>query len=338
MQEWCPQELKSLVVTEARRIGMEIVRSCPVSRWDEYPLQSEEYRPRNILPWAENAIVMAVPLFVPMLATSPSMVYQELYNTTNRILDDAAYRMSLFLTRLGYRAMFFPRDGYSSIDALLKDPTAAFSQVLAAYYSGMGTIGDSHNLITKEFGPRVRMVTVVTDAPVEADPMLKDDLCVHCGRCLKDCPAHAFTDDGRRPYGMDYDACTEHHIELKRSGHWPCGTCIKVCPVGDDMKAWRGTEPVSRSGAEHCGRKGSRSLSPSALQAELLSFRNAGVALLAIQGPGTFGAHPSEHRDQNEVRYHQQPEDQEDVEDGGEQPALRRVQIERRIERYPEHA
>lgn len=163
MEEWCPSELKSMVVTEAHRIGVDLVRSCPVSRWDETPLQDPEYRPGRMCPWAENVVVMAVPLFIPMLATAPSMVYQELYNTANRILDDAAYRMALFLTRLGYRAMFFPRDGYSSIDVLLRDPSAAFSQVLAAYYSGMGTIGDSHNIITPEYGPRIRMVSVITD-------------------------------------------------------------------------------------------------------------------------------------------------------------------------------
>ena len=46
---------------------------------------------------------------------------------------------------------------------------AAFSHVVAAYYAGMGSIGDSHNLITKEFGPRIRLVSILTDAPIPPD-------------------------------------------------------------------------------------------------------------------------------------------------------------------------
>ncbi len=246
------------VRSAAERFGARIVGFCSVERWDEHPLQPMEYRPKSILPWARSVVVMGIPLYVPMIATTPSMVYQELYNTTNRILDDMAYRMTGFLTGNGYRAMYFPRDGYSGMDALLKDPTAAFSHVLAAYYAGLGTIGDSHNLITPEYGPRVRMVSVVTDAVFEPDDMIDGDLCIHCRRCLKKCPAGCFTDDGR-PYSMDMERCTEHHIELKKQGHWPCGVCIKVCPVGKDMELYRDVAPVSPEGLEHCERKGSLS-------------------------------------------------------------------------------
>lgn len=331
-----PSGLRAEIVNEAQRIGMEMVRIAPASRWDEHPLQDPDYRPRSILPWAESVIVMAVPLFIPMLATSPSMVYQELYNTTNRILDDAAYRMALFLTRKGYRAAFFPRDGYSSIDVLLRDPTAAFSQVLAAYYSGMGTIGDSHNIITEEYGPRVRMVSVVTDAVIEPDGMLSEDLCIHCGRCLRGCPAHAFSDRGERPYRMNYDACTRHHMELRDSHHWPCGTCIKVCPVGNDTRLYRKVQPVTPEGAEHCARKGSRPLPlPSAPGAEILSWRHRGEALLAVPLGMRYGPPPAVHRGGPHVHHEHHADRQDDVERHGEQLPSRGIQIERRVQRDP---
>lgn len=93
------------------------------------------------------------------------MVYQELYDTSNRVLDDMAYRLTNYIVnRLGYKAIFFPRDCYYNIDVLVDNPNAAFSHVMAGYYAGMGTIGDSHNLITKEFGPRLRIVSILTDA------------------------------------------------------------------------------------------------------------------------------------------------------------------------------
>ncbi|MCH1983883.1 hypothetical protein MCG98_15030 [Ruminococcus sp. OA3] len=80
-----------------------------------------------------------------------------MYDTSNRVLDDMAYRLTNYIvSELGYRALFFPRDCYYNIEVLQGNPNAAFSHVLTGYYAGIGTIGDSHNLISKEFGPRVR--------------------------------------------------------------------------------------------------------------------------------------------------------------------------------------
>ena len=94
------------------------------------------------------------------------MVYQELYDTSNRVLDDMAYRLTNYIVnRLGYKAIFFPRDCYYNIDVLVDNPNAAFSHVMAGYYAGMGTIGDSHNLIAKEFGPRLRLHSYRCPAP-----------------------------------------------------------------------------------------------------------------------------------------------------------------------------
>lgn len=74
-----------------------------------------------------------------------------------------------------YRVFFFPRDCYDNIEVLLKNPAVAFSHVVAGYYASVGTFGDSHNLITKEFGSRVRIVSVITDAPIEPDPKVKQN-------------------------------------------------------------------------------------------------------------------------------------------------------------------
>ena len=147
-----PAAIREGIIAYSRGLGATLVRMCPTDRWSEHPIQSEMFRPRSIWPWAETAIVLGIPLFAPMVATTPSMVYQELYHTSNRILDDMGYRLSSHLTSEGYRAMYFPRDCYFSVEALLDRPAAAFSHVLSAYYAGMGTIGDSHNLITKEYG------------------------------------------------------------------------------------------------------------------------------------------------------------------------------------------
>lgn len=252
-----PKELRDDVVSKAMELGATLVRTCPTDRWSEYPIQSEAYWPRSIWPWAETAVVLGIPLPTAMVATTPSMVYQELYHTSNRVLDDMAYRLTVHLGSLGYRAVFFPRDCYFNIEALLDEPTAAMSHVLAGYYSGMGTIGDSHNLLTPEYGPRVRMVTVLTDAVMDYDEMIGSDLCIHCGKCLRQCPSKAFTANGNGIYDMDMEACIRYHLELKKQRHWPCGRCIDVCPVGADRDRFRGSETVTEKGKDHCRTHGS---------------------------------------------------------------------------------
>lgn len=244
-------DLRSMVFSHARELGASLVRACRADMWETHPIQSPEFWPKNTWPWVESVVVLGIPLFAPMMATTPSMVYQELYDTTNRMLDDMAYRLATYLTGLGWRAMFFPRDCYYNVDVLVANPNAAFSHVIAAYYAGMGTIGDSRNLITREFGPRLRMVSVLTDAPIAPDPLLEEDLCIHCGICLRECPVHAFTDVGGPVYEMDKVACTRYHVEIRDQHHWPCGVCASVCPVGDDLRTYRGAPIVTREGIRH---------------------------------------------------------------------------------------
>ena len=252
------QELKQLVVHKARYLGCNLVRSCPVIRWEEHPIQPPEFWPQNIWPWAQQVVVLGIPLYLPMMATTPSMVYQELYDTSNRVLDEMAYRLCNFIvSEMGYRAIFFPRDCYYSIEVLEGKPCAAFSHVLAGYYAGMGTIGDSHNLLTREFGPRLRLVSILTDAPLASDPMISKNLCTHCKKCLHSCPSQCFQDDGQGIYQMDKDACTRYHIQIKNEHHWPCGVCAAVCPVGEDRKRYRNGPVVTEEGIRHCQSCGS---------------------------------------------------------------------------------
>ncbi len=251
-------ECKQAIREKAISLDVNLMRSCSVQKWAEIPIQKPEFWPQNIWPWATNVIVLGIPLFAPMIHTTPSMVYQELYDTSNRVLDDIAYKMVNYITsKLGYRAIFFPRDCYYSIEVLVNNPNAAFSHVIAGYYAGIGTFGDSHNLITREFGPRLRLVSILTDAPIPADEMLTQDLCIHCRRCLRACPAHCFSENESGIYTMDKVACTKHHVEIKNQHHWPCGVCVDVCPVGEDLKRYRGMPLTTPAGVSHCQTYGS---------------------------------------------------------------------------------
>jgi epoxyqueuosine reductase len=165
--------------------------------------------------------------------------YQELYNTTNRLLDDVGYRLSVWLTDRGHPAFFLPRDGYGSLEVLLQKPFAGFSHVMSAKYAGLGTIGLSHNIITPEYGPRLRLASLFTTAEIPGAPVRTEDLCNGCRVCERLCPVNALEHRDDVLIGnFDKAACTRHHITLRGEQHWPCGICVKVCPIGEDRKVY----------------------------------------------------------------------------------------------------
>jgi epoxyqueuosine reductase QueG len=227
-------ELKTAIIRQSKKAGAAIVGFAPVSRWEEYKETPPLFYPCNVFPFTKTVIVIGIPILIPMLDTTPSIVYSELYNTTNRMLDEMAYRISVFLNEQNIRAAFFPRDGYGEISVLVKRPEAAFSHVFAAKYAGLGTVGFNHTLLTKAYGPRIRLASVLTEAELEPDAMLEKDLCIHCGMCSKCCPTNAFYDIGKPIAYMDRYKCARYHQKLRSHYCYPCGVCIKVCPVGDD--------------------------------------------------------------------------------------------------------
>ncbi|MDO5580477.1 MAG: hypothetical protein Q4G69_05045, partial [Planctomycetia bacterium] len=50
---------------------------------------------------------------------------------------------------------------------------------------GLGSAGMSNHLIVPKFGPYVRMVAIITDAPLECDNPFEGSLCDHCGKCAE---------------------------------------------------------------------------------------------------------------------------------------------------------
>ena len=250
-------KMKQKLKREAKKLGINLLGIANVERWEEYKYTEPAFYPQNIWPWAKTVIVMAVQIYPSMLETTPSVVYSELYNTTNRMLDEVGYRIANILNVMGFRAHFFPRDCYGDISVLVKKPEAAFSHVIAAYYAGLGTIGMNHTLLTKEYGPRVRLVSVITDAVLTPDKMMEKDLCIRCLQCVRNCPIQAFTPRKDRIVAdMDKHKCALYHQELKGEFRYPCGRCTAVCPIGNDKKIY-GRSSVSKAGIDHVQNFGS---------------------------------------------------------------------------------
>ena len=66
----------------------------------------------------------------------------------------------------------------------------------SAEICGLGKAGLSGAVLTPKFGPYVRFVFIVTDAPLDVDPPFTADLCDGCGACVTACPGHAISEEG----------------------------------------------------------------------------------------------------------------------------------------------
>jgi len=235
--------LRTKISRKARQLGADLVGFAPVSRWEELDEVPSGYRPQDIWSQARSVIVLGVPMLLPILESTPSINYTVMYDTTNTLLDQLGYRLALHLNGLGHASIFLPRDGYGSLGILKKRMAAAFSQMFAGKYAGLGTIGQSHNLLNPKHGPRARYVSVFTTAELAGDPLLERDLCHGCGLCSRLCPSAALQPVDRHLIArFDAIRCTEFHELLLEEKRWPCGVCAKVCPVGEDRELYRSTQ------------------------------------------------------------------------------------------------
>ena len=231
---------KGEIIKQAQGLGAELIGFAPINRWEEYGDLEESFFPHKVWPLTKTVIALAIPSLLPIVETKISHLYKSQYNNTNRLLDEAAYRLAAFLNRNGHAAVNICRDGYG-VGVLEEKPIAAFSHVWAGYYAGLGTIGWNHTLVTREFGPRHRLVSVLTALELDGDPMVEEKLCNQCKLCEKACPTQSFSGNNSDTYSnMDKFACMSRRKRFNGPFNH-CGCCIKVCPVGEDRKIYNST-------------------------------------------------------------------------------------------------
>ena len=186
------------------------------------------------LPWV---IVTAEAMDHGLTATVPSA----LSGTATGIgyMWDTVTLVSLaqYIRNLGYRAV-----------ATMNDSALAVPLALQA---GLGEYGRHSLLITREFGPRVRLGKVFTDLPLSADAPVRfgvREYCEICNKCATSCPPKAID------FGVP--AATVHNrSNLKGVVKWTtdaekcfrfwanqnsdCSICIRVCPYNKDFSKVR---------------------------------------------------------------------------------------------------
>jgi len=170
----------------------------------------------------KNAIVFTMEMEISEIKYAPSKrtnkevfrTYYELGRDVNMISD--------FLRSKGYNAQPIPAIGSNlNLSVMARD-------------AGLGGFGKNGLIITKDFGPSVRLAAVLTD--IENLPLNHElnhewiqGFCDSCNICVRKCPANAIYE---KP--MVLEDGSEQHIDYKKcadpfSKQHGCTVCIKEC-------------------------------------------------------------------------------------------------------------
>ncbi len=193
------------------------------------------YAPRatdegDLLPdGVETAIVIAVAMDYDSIAASPTVRASAGSGLGYSHMAFVASSLASYLRYLGYRAI------PSSNDTALSVPLAIDA--------GLGELGRNGMLLTEQFGPRVRLCKVFTDAPLTCDGPTEfggAKRCETCTLCADACPARAIpkgerTQAGPTPSNSSGPAKWYQHAD-KCLAFWEvngtnCSNCIKACPL-----------------------------------------------------------------------------------------------------------
>ena len=78
----------------------------------------------------------------------------------------------------------------------MRAPDLQFQFRIAGVVCGLGEIGWSKMFLSPKFGPMVRLMFILTDAPLEPDPMYNGEpLCKRCMACARECPGNCISTD-----------------------------------------------------------------------------------------------------------------------------------------------
>jgi epoxyqueuosine reductase len=165
----------------------------------------------------------------------PNQAYADEYAGVNSLINEGSQALAEEIRSRGFRAQ-----GLAASDRT--DPVSIkgdFPHKTAATLAGLGWIGRHCQLISREFGPWIRLGTVLMDMTLPCGPPISRSFCGTCTRCVDACPARALKGKAWHPglareEILDPLACDrwkkEHYYTLHKGLN--CGICSAVCPYG----------------------------------------------------------------------------------------------------------
>lgn len=188
--------------------------------------------PRDVMKDCNSVIIFALHVGFDYYT---ALDYCQKGDVESRVLsiyrDWVSLQLANFLKDKGYNAII--PHGFKDE----KEKIARLSFKLAAYEAGLGVFGRPSILITQEYGPRVNLGVVLTDASIEPDRPLRDfNPCKGCDVCVRLCPINAIDKELPPPKGFDRSRCVEFVYKMREKTKNKiilCGYCYNNCPAGE---------------------------------------------------------------------------------------------------------
>jgi epoxyqueuosine reductase QueG len=172
------------------------------------------------------------PDIILKIIPGPSIEYYNAYDDINNKLKLITDMLTERIIERGFKA--YPL-GYEKQNEYFR--TTIPYKTLATR-SGIGWIGKSATLVTKEYGNAIRLRGVLTNMPIETGTPMDSSLCGNCSICVKNCPAKAIKgklwdikidrDELLNPYECKKTVIERGKIFNITVGS--CGICIASCP------------------------------------------------------------------------------------------------------------
>jgi len=211
-----------------KKLDVDLIGAASVDRSPELKAKAAPFLPtaKSVVVFAKETYKEVVSLLGPSKETGEAELGEVLTVHANYIygrLNRAVHDMAGIFHAEGHRSIpLCAAPGFITDQRYLK---ALFSYKHAAQLAGLGTIGRNSLLITPEFGPRVRLACLLTEAPVEETPHGLKECCTKCAACIRVCPAQAIhVPESGQPYAMNTFACRAY-----RGAGLVCSVCLKAC-------------------------------------------------------------------------------------------------------------
>lgn len=209
------------------------------SLFSEYPQVLYGFTEIGYSPYAgeyRSALVFAVPYGEQLtIHTYTEERFEKGIQTARSKLEQILARLESILREYGVNYWTPPVAQNDEVDLLVP-----FSFKFAAVNAGLGWIGKNDVVITKEYGPRVRLSAVLIDEQFPYGTKIVQSKCPeHCRKCVDVCPHKALHNvrwsiGSSRGEIIDYHLCNEKRsLFLAKHGRKnACGLCLAVCPFG----------------------------------------------------------------------------------------------------------
>ena len=169
------------------------------------------------------------------LPEGPTREYRQAYDSLNAKLDGIVTAGAEFLRQNGFHA--FAQTTGAVVERV--DYRTALPHKTVATRAGLGWIGKCALLVTPEYGPAVRLSSLVTDAPLTPAEPIDESRCGECTCCRDVCPGKAVSGKLWK-VGMErqefWDAyacrCAARALAAEKLQEeiTLCGRCIAACP------------------------------------------------------------------------------------------------------------